>query len=479
MLDDYIKELIATNNRVIIPNFGAFLLRATSKNKNKKALEDKIEDIYFSPFLKFNDELLVNHIIQKEGGDQTGAMEKVKEYIKNIEGQVKEQGSYTIEDLGNFYMDEQGKIQFKIHQGAEKAADKDIDKGADKGPGKGADKGAEKAAAGPQKTTTEEEQPDKQQKQSPPSKTVNEKAAGGKKTVGSSANNKMSESKKPKQETSAPDNKAESQQASSGTSQPQDKTRQKQATGDRTSSQGKSRAGSTSRSAGKAAYKTSGSRAGAKTPPPPPSKSTAEKSGSGGNRGLILSIAIGVPVAVVFIWAMLNFDTVQDLFRKDSNRMNLTEQQAQKSSMGGQQPSAEKKAADRQAQQKKASQKAAGQRSGQKVEKQTSDRSATKEGGTEQQASASQTQKQQAARQGQAASTGKKYYLVAGSFKKRQNAVDFRKKLLEQGYDSEMIGERDGMHAVSYASFRDKGKAQAELRRLRQEKGLTTWLLYY
>jgi cell division septation protein DedD/nucleoid DNA-binding protein len=459
MLDDYIKELIATNNRVIIPNFGAFLLRATSKNKNKKALEDKIEDIYFSPFLKFNDELLVNHIIQKEGGDQTGAMEKVKEYIKTIEGQVKDQGSYTIEDLGNFYMDDQGKIQFKIRQGAEK--------------------GAEEAATGPEKTTTEEEQPDKQQKESPPSKTVNEKAGGGKKTVGSSANGKMSEAKKPKQETSAPDNKAESQQASSRASQPQDKTSQKQATGARTGSQGKSRAGSTSRSAGKAASKTSGSPAGSKSPPPPPSKSAGDKSGSGGNRGLILSIAIGVPVAVVFIWAMLNFDTVQDLFRKDSNQMNLTEQQAQKSSMGGQQPSADKKAADRQAQQKKTSQQAAGQKSGQKAEKQTPGRSATKQGGTEQQASAPQTQKQQDARQSQAASTGKKYYLVAGSFKKRQNAVDFRKKLLEQGYNSEMIGERDGMHAVSYASFREKSKAQAELRRLRQEKGLTTWLLYY
>ena len=442
MLDDYIKELIATNNRVIIPNFGAFLLRATSKNKNKKALEDKIEDIYFSPFLKFNDELLVNHVIQKEGGDQTGAMEKIKEYIKTIEGQVKEQGSYTIEDLGNFYMDDQGKIQFKIRQGAEKG---------------------EEEAADTEKPASDEE-PQKEQKESPSAKTVNEKAAGGKKTAGSSATGKMSEARQTKKETPASGNKTESQQASSKATQPQNKASQKQPTGASSGSQKKNQGGSASRSAGKTASKASGSRAGSKTPPPPPSKSTAKKSGSGGNRGLILSIAIGVPVAVVFIWAMLNFDTVQDLFRKDSSRMNLTEQQAQKSSMGGQQPSADKKGADRQAQQKKASQQAAGQKSGQKGE---------------QQASPAQTQKQQAARQGQAASTGKKYYLVAGSFKKRQNAVDFRKKLLEQGYDSEMICEREGMHAVSYASFREKSKAQAELRRLRQEKGLTTWLLYY
>src|SRR6056297_3595353 len=126
MLDDYIKELIASNNRVIIPNFGAFLLRATSKNKNKKELSEKLEDIYFSPFLKFNDELLVNHIIRQEGDDQSGAMDKINQYIKTIEQQVKEEGSYTIENLGDFYMDDQGKIQFKVHGNArpEKPSDK-------------------------------------------------------------------------------------------------------------------------------------------------------------------------------------------------------------------------------------------------------------------------------------------------------------------------------------------------------------------
>src|SRR6056297_305927 len=114
MLDEYIKELIANNNRVIIPNFGAFLLRATSKNKNKKVLSEKIEDIYFSPFLKFNDELLVNHIMKKEGLGQKEVMDKIAQYIKSIESSVKEKGAYKIKELGEFYMDNQGKIQFKI-----------------------------------------------------------------------------------------------------------------------------------------------------------------------------------------------------------------------------------------------------------------------------------------------------------------------------------------------------------------------------
>ena len=115
MLNEYIKELIASNNRVIIPNFGAFLLRATSKNKNKKDLASKINDIYFSPFLKFNDELLVNHIMKNEEIDQKSALDKINDYIKSIEEGVEKTGVFKIEGLGEFYQDAQGKVQFKIH----------------------------------------------------------------------------------------------------------------------------------------------------------------------------------------------------------------------------------------------------------------------------------------------------------------------------------------------------------------------------
>ena len=55
MIATYIQELLANNNRVIVPNYGAFLVRATSKSKDAKTLEEKLLDIYFSPFLKFND----------------------------------------------------------------------------------------------------------------------------------------------------------------------------------------------------------------------------------------------------------------------------------------------------------------------------------------------------------------------------------------------------------------------------------------
>lgn len=391
MLDAYIKELIAHNNRVIIPNFGAFLLRATSKNKNKKELSDKIEDIYFSPFLKFNDELLVNHIMQKEGTDQSGAMDKINQYIKAIEQHVRDKDAYTIEGLGDFYMDDQGKIQFKVH-----------------GNTQGNAVSSQKQDTTPKQETTS-------------AKTVNQKAAEGKKPGGEGEDAKKEPPKTPKPETT----KATSSGSASG-----HKARSKPGQVEGKKSQ---------------------------NPPPPPKgkkEATREKSGSGNNRGLILSIAIGVPIAVLFIWAMLNFDTVQELFKKDNQQIAVPEQTDSPS-----EASTKDNAKDE---------------SKSETTEDSSEESAEPAEVTGQSESQQQTADQQTSVSGE-----KKYYLVAGSFKKKENAQKFREKLIDQGYNAEMIGERDGMHAVSYASFRNKSEAQSELRRLKEEKGLTTWLLYH
>lgn len=410
MLDEYIKELIANNNRVIIPNFGAFLLRATSKNKNKKELSAKINDIYFSPFLKFNDELLMNHVIKKENVTQREAMDMLNQYISTIENSVKENGSYQIQGFGEFYMDNQGKIQFRIQSSARKESPKETQQ---------APPARESETRESQKTGS----------------TINEKAAR-KKTSTTQA--KSEEQSKPK---------TEKQQAPTSTSAQKS---------EKTVKTGAGTAGSGTTGASASAGKT--------PPPPPPKKEKTGQSGGKRNKGLLLSIVIGVPVAVVFIWAMLNFDTVQSIFTKDERQTPAmeamdegTEQQRQEQEEQDQTTSEEDTASDREQIQEPA---------------ETQDQPTTQAEQSERQTSPSQ---QQVSR----ASEGKKYYIVAGSFENRENAVNFRQKLRSQGYDSEMIGERNGMHAVSYASFDNKSQAKRELQKLRNEEGVQAWLLYY
>ncbi len=396
MLNDYIKELIASNNRVIIPNFGAFLLRATSKNKNKKELSEKIQDIYFSPFLKFNDELLVNHIIKKENTNQKEAMDKIGEYVKGIENSVKKDGVYKIEGLGEFYQDDQGKIQFKVASDEAKEEEKP------------------KAASSSAKKTT----------QAKKSSTVNEKAAGKKKETTASE-------KKEEPAKSSADKTQKAQEKPKEEKKPPRKEPVSKAT----------------------------ARKGAQTPPPKKPSAAKTTSGGkkgGGNKGLVLAIVIGVPVAALFVWAMLNFDTVEKIF---SGKETKTEQIAEKTKSGK-----EKKAEETEKKQEK--------------EKQEKKADKSKEKTTQQETTKPKKQKPEKTQVQKANKGTKKFYIVAGSFRNLEYAKKFNQDLINQGYNSELIGERNGMHAVSYNSYKNKSQAVKELQEMR-DKGLQVWLLYY
>src|SRR6056297_399844 len=396
MLNDYIKELIASNNRVIIPNFGAFLLRATSKNKNKKELSEKIQDIYFSPFLKFNDELLVNHIIKKENTNQKEAMDKIGEYVKGIENSVKKDGVYKIEGLGEFYQDDQGKIQFKVASDEAKEEEKP------------------KAASSSAKKTT----------QAKKSSTVNEKAAGKKKETTASE-------KKEEPAKSSADKTQKAQEKPKEEKKPPRKEPVSKAT----------------------------ARKGAQTPPPKKPSAAKTTSGGkkgGGNKGLVLAIVIGVPVAALFVWAMLNFDTVEKIF---SGKETKTEQIAEKTKSGK-----EKKAEETEKKQEK--------------EKQEKKADKSKEKTTQLETTKPKKQKPEKTQVQKANKGTKKFYIVAGSFRNLEYAKKFNQDLINQGYNSELIGERNGMHAVSYNSYKNKSQAVKELQEMR-DKGLQVWLLYY
>ncbi|TLX77168.1 SPOR domain-containing protein [Labilibacter sediminis] len=75
-----------------------------------------------------------------------------------------------------------------------------------------------------------------------------------------------------------------------------------------------------------------------------------------------------------------------------------------------------------------------------------------------------------------------KYFLIAGSFSKEQNAITFKNELIEQGYDSEVIvrktGKNTDFYKVSYKGFYDKDEAFNELARERKlPNNEDVWLL--
>jgi len=102
MISKYIKELIENNNRIIIPDFGAFMVQNSPEGKQ----------ISFNDFLKFNDGLLINQIIKAEKINKNQATDNIKDYVKLIEDQFAKGASFNVEGVGYLIKDEQGNIRF-------------------------------------------------------------------------------------------------------------------------------------------------------------------------------------------------------------------------------------------------------------------------------------------------------------------------------------------------------------------------------
>ncbi|HON18289.1 MAG TPA: SPOR domain-containing protein [Salinivirgaceae bacterium] len=102
MVENYLAELLATNNRVIVPDFGAFMVKIDGDKRI----------ITFNDFLKYNDGLLVNHIAAKENISKEDALTKIKEFIKTLQDSLKTNPKYPLSTLGVLLRDDRGGIRF-------------------------------------------------------------------------------------------------------------------------------------------------------------------------------------------------------------------------------------------------------------------------------------------------------------------------------------------------------------------------------
>jgi nucleoid DNA-binding protein len=125
-MENYLLELIRENNRIIIPNFGAFIVS-----------REKGQNILFNNFLSFNDGLLISHICAVEGVNSATATQKVEDYVAHINSALDEKGLFEIEGIGQFTKDDSGVLRFEQvpsdfsgiedAEGSEEATKKDED----------------------------------------------------------------------------------------------------------------------------------------------------------------------------------------------------------------------------------------------------------------------------------------------------------------------------------------------------------------
>ncbi|MDG5799456.1 hypothetical protein QA597_03675 [Marinilabiliaceae bacterium ANBcel2] len=101
-MEAYLLELIKENNRIIIPDFGAFIVS-----------REKGQNILFNNFLTFNDRLLVKHICAVEGVDSDTALNKIKDYVNKISSELDSSGYFHINGIGKFIKDDNGVLRFE------------------------------------------------------------------------------------------------------------------------------------------------------------------------------------------------------------------------------------------------------------------------------------------------------------------------------------------------------------------------------
>ncbi|MDX9847625.1 MAG: SPOR domain-containing protein [Tenuifilaceae bacterium] len=102
----FLRELIEKNARVILPDFGAFLVKDDGTGVFKPS------NVTFSPFLRYNDGMVEDSLAasRKIGKDQ--AKEELTKFIDSIRDKLQTKKAFVVEGLGSLIVDNRGSIQF-------------------------------------------------------------------------------------------------------------------------------------------------------------------------------------------------------------------------------------------------------------------------------------------------------------------------------------------------------------------------------
>lgn len=100
-MNKYLNELLNEENTIIIPNFGAL----TVVNRARR-------EFMFMPYLKFDDGQLSKFIIEKEGWTLLEAQDLIGKYVHEIKITLEKGGSYSFPDIGTFKTSKDGDVEF-------------------------------------------------------------------------------------------------------------------------------------------------------------------------------------------------------------------------------------------------------------------------------------------------------------------------------------------------------------------------------
>lgn len=106
----FLKELIEKNARVILPEFGAFLV------KDDGSGVFKAQNVTFSPFLRYNDGMVEDALATKLKIGKDQAKDQLGNFIETMKSELHSNKVFAVPGLGSLIIDNRGSIQFSTSQ---------------------------------------------------------------------------------------------------------------------------------------------------------------------------------------------------------------------------------------------------------------------------------------------------------------------------------------------------------------------------
>lgn len=417
-MNKHIIQLLDSNNRVIIPDFGAFII----KQKNPKV-------VVFNEFLRYNDGLLIDFVAKEENTDRETAKKRITDFVARINASFDKKEPFSLDELGMLEKEASGKITL-LEKGEVTAKEKPAKAESNKKP--------EKPKTEPEKKEVAKEiKPAEKKETTAPKESVKKDTSAAKEVP-------LEIDKKPVKEEPAEKIKTVTSEKATTVPIP-DKEPEKAA-----------KAASPEKPAETPKVTAEPDKKPVQAPPlrrEPVSRSPLTTKKPAGKRNVvqitIWIVLILIVNGIILSWFFFN-EEVTGLFsgnKKEVPLEDLVDEEEPATAVPAEEDFSP-----------------------------TSDETIIQE---PQQQAPAKTQAQPVKTSPQPAISGKRYYIVAGCFSDENNADNLVQTLLEQGYPAQKFGIISNLSCVSYSSFADKAEAGRELNKIRSEVQSDAWLKYY
>ncbi len=417
-MNKIINELLNTNARVIIPDFGAFII----KQKNPRL-------VVFNEFLRYNDGLLIDYISASEKIEKSSAKAKVNRFVEEINQALDKGEEFKIEGLGVLARDDTGKLTF-FEKSTASSGSKQKTRKSDTTK----DVSAEATPDTSKEQKKAEEVKQEKEEKAPKEKTAVKKETAEKKKESAEEKKEQTEEKKLKEEKPVEIIlEKEDIKPSGATEEAKSQEKKISVTPIKTAE-----------IRGEPKKATQTSYATKKT-----AKKTTRKSKS---RQILTWILLIVFVnAAIIAWFLLN-DQITGIFKRDKLKQYeiTTGTEAEQESPADEQVYEPDVVTEIQSESDMPQEI--------EQEEETPVVAPTKQPVTHDR---------------------KEYYIVAGCFREESNADQLVTDLRKRGFQAEKFGKIGNLYAVSYSSFIEKSAALEELKKIRNTEQKSAWIAYY